>query len=84
MRQSLAEKYYDVSPYTYCGNNPINAVDPDGRKNYLLPGAKGHNRPYITRWISSRVQGVSAVNQQGYLYLKSDSHTEGFSESYKE
>ncbi len=27
----LAEKYYNVSPYEYCGNNPINAVDPDGR-----------------------------------------------------
>ncbi len=27
----LAEKYYSVSPYVYCGNNPINAIDPDGR-----------------------------------------------------
>ena len=28
----LTEKYYDVSPYAYCGNNPVNAIDPDGRK----------------------------------------------------
>ncbi len=27
----LAEKYYDVSPYVYCNNNPVNAIDPDGR-----------------------------------------------------
>ena len=27
----LAEKYYDVSPYAYCGNNPVNAIDPNGR-----------------------------------------------------
>ena len=27
----LAEKYYDISPYVYCANNPINAVDPDGK-----------------------------------------------------
>lgn len=27
----LCEKYYDVSPYAYCGGNPINAIDPDGR-----------------------------------------------------
>jgi RHS repeat-associated protein len=27
----LAEKYYPVSPYAYCANNPVNAVDRDGR-----------------------------------------------------
>ena len=27
----LCEKYYGISPYVYCGNNPINAFDPDGR-----------------------------------------------------
>lgn len=28
----LCEKYYWISPYAYCANNPINAIDPDGRK----------------------------------------------------
>jgi len=28
----LAEKYYSVSPYAYCLNNPVNAIDPDGRE----------------------------------------------------
>ena len=40
----LCEKYYSVSPYAYCANNPVNAVDPDGKKVYLyattLPGAR--------------------------------------------
>lgn len=27
----LAEKYYALSPYAYCGNNPINRIDPDGK-----------------------------------------------------
>ncbi|MBM6993335.1 MAG: RHS repeat-associated core domain-containing protein [Prevotella sp.] len=28
----LAEKYYSISPYAYCGNNPVNAYDPYGMK----------------------------------------------------
>ncbi len=27
----LCEKFYGVTPYAYCGNSPINSVDPDGR-----------------------------------------------------
>ncbi len=27
----LAEKYTSISPYAYVANNPINAIDPDGR-----------------------------------------------------
>ena len=28
----LAEKYYSISPYAYCGNNPLRYVDPTGMK----------------------------------------------------
>ena len=31
---SHCEKYYDVSPYVYCGENPVNRIDPDGRDWY--------------------------------------------------
>jgi RHS repeat-associated protein len=30
----LAEKYYSVSPYAYCANNPVNRIDPDGMDWY--------------------------------------------------
>ena len=49
MIDPCAEKYYYVSPYVYCLNNPIRYVDPDGKKVYLyattLPGT---NIPFAT------------------------------------
>ena len=30
----LSEKYYGISPYAFCNNNPVNLVDPDGRAWY--------------------------------------------------
>ncbi len=32
----LAEKYPDISPYVYCNNNAVNAIDPDGRKIVIV------------------------------------------------
>ena len=32
----LAEKYYHISPYAYCGGDSVNFVDPDGMKVTLV------------------------------------------------
>ena len=37
----LCEKYYSTSPYAYCTNNPVNAIDPDGRVVNFLAGGIG-------------------------------------------
>ena len=37
-QDQLAEKYPGISPYAYCGNNPVKFVDPDGRKVYFAQG----------------------------------------------
>lgn len=49
----LAEKYETVSPYTYVLNNPINAIDPDGRlvifvNGLLFTPALGHKTTGFT------------------------------------
>ena len=32
----LCEKYYSISPYSYCAGNPVNLVDPDGQDVAVL------------------------------------------------
>ncbi len=34
-RDPLSNKYYGWSSYAYCMNNPINAIDPDGRSTWV-------------------------------------------------
>ena len=42
----LAEKYYSISPYAYCAENPVNAIDVKGKYIYYL-GYKGGEYRYI-------------------------------------
>ncbi len=38
----MAEKYYSISPYAYVGNNPVNAIDPDGMDWYRIKDKDGN------------------------------------------
>jgi RHS repeat-associated protein len=45
----LAEKYPNITPYAYVANNPINAIDPDGREIvYLIYNKDGSERERLT------------------------------------
>lgn len=37
----MSEKYYDVSPYAYCANDPVNLVDPDGTHTRVRDNGDG-------------------------------------------
>ena len=63
-----ADEYPSVSPYVYVLNNPINAIDPDGRRVFFVGGAgndsDGWN--YISRWGTafgkSGISGFTRLN----------------------
>ena len=54
----LADKYYSVSPYAFCNNNPVNFVDPDGKSygdyysytgEYIASDGIEDNKVYLVR-----------------------------------
>ena len=57
----LAEKYYDISPYAYCVNNPVKYVDPDGKDVWEID-AQG----YITKHSKTEeYDKICCVNNRG-------------------
>ena len=52
----LSEKYYDVSPYVYCHNNPTNRVDLDGNDDYFSNTG---------RFLYTKGTGANIYIQQG-------------------
>ena len=54
----LAEKYYSVSPYAYCNNNPVKFVDPEGRK---IRYSKNVSRTFKERFAKT----VQFMNEHG-------------------
>ena len=43
----LSEQYPHLSPYAYCAGNPVNAVDPDGRKFDFSQMSKKQRNTFI-------------------------------------
>ena len=63
----LSEKYYGLSPYVYCGNNPINAVDLCGDS--------------ITTVVNATItnpDGTTSIQRTRYYYGQNSNGTYGF------
>ena len=56
----LCEKYYNISPYNYCLDNPINTTDPDG-KGPIMGAVLGAATDYVCQVISNAIEnkGIS-------------------------
>ena len=59
----LCEKYYSVSPYAYCLNNPINRIDPDGRADFAV------NKSFLF-WNTTKIIGNDGIDDGRLLVLK--------------
>jgi len=63
----LSESYYHISPYAYCANDPINAIDPDGKRIFIDFKCQDIILPMINKLAT----GTFGISDDGYLYLES-------------
>ena len=82
----LAEKYYNVSPYVYCHNNPLILVDPDGCFPIGIVKIR-HERSYMVTGTSITGAVMTTETQISYYnFTESAAHllslVSGVSEDY--
>ena len=63
----LAEKYYSISPYAFCNNNPVNFVDLDGRDIWHI------NKNGVITWEEEseehRLYSIDSYNNRSDNYV---------------
>ncbi len=59
-RDPLFEKYFWMSPYAYCANNPVKYVDPTGCENviYIIDLQQGKNKAIDTERLRNNVNAI--------------------------
>ncbi len=84
-----SEKYYDISPYAYCANNPVNLVDPDGENltdyydlkgNLVLHIDDGNDDKFL---LLENTDALSAINNGAVFPVPSESVIQTMDDSYE-
>lgn len=63
------EKYYSISPYAYCMNNPVNAIDPDGKLVLFINGMHSGDGGRSDYWEGLDKLVMSHLNDYNKLYF---------------
>ncbi|MBQ9215272.1 MAG: hypothetical protein IJ159_00780 [Prevotella sp.] len=77
----MCEKYYHLSPYAYCGNNPVNAVDPTGNDIRIW---NDEDNSYFTYSIGMKYHGNDNFANKVVSYLNKIGSLESGSEVLSE
>ena len=67
-RDPLFEKYFWMSPYAYCANNPIKYIDPDGREAITVSGSSGshkNRKHFLENGLSRAIEAKSHFQRTG-------------------
>ncbi|MDR2408012.1 MAG: hypothetical protein LBE13_07870 [Bacteroidales bacterium] len=80
----LAEKYYSVSPYVYCVNNPIKYIDPAGKEGIIVSGSPGEHDNKLHFLINgldrAKVAQDRAAKGEGTTWLIYNDKEKGFNQ----
>ena len=62
----MCEKYYGISPYAYCAGNPVNLVDLDGERIYMLFYTTGNDRGDEMFKSAAETRKIDIENSKGF------------------
>ena len=79
----LSEKYYGVSPYAFCNNNPVNLVDPDGRKIRVASEYQRQFSDDLKAIFGDKVESFSFEDEELTLNVSKKNFKKGLSRDQK-
>lgn len=75
------EKYYGWSPYTYCKDNPVLRIDPNGKDDYILSGSGQLFKTKIEGSTYDRL--INSKNKGLFIVVKDQSFLSGLHKMQK-
>jgi len=72
----LAEKYYSISPYAYCANNPVLFIDPNGQEIWIYYNDADGNQQKLQYTQGMKYEGDNAFVSASITSLNQMNSTE--------